>query len=201
MTLSGYYASLLIQQYQKPKARSTVESIADGFEFLVLKVLEKMLNIDDCSGNLLDLIGNLMGISRLAPIVDSRPRFILGQSQLGSQDLLGQSNKTAGFEQLDDSDYRKLLKAFKIRNSVQPTPLNLKAFSGILDYTVEEKLPAKIQVSIMSDERIAALIATYDLFPRPSGVYIEGYLSSSGTPFTLGQSQLGSNATLTGRIF
>ena len=127
--LKTYYSSLLIMQYnQKPNAIATIQTlsgaaIADNLE----GQMKDAFDLDTAIGKQLDILGNLVGVSRVLPVDLPAPDyFSTVDSDAPSTALTGFSSSdvpivvpywyfygaypTASLWSMDDDTYRKLIK-------------------------------------------------------------------------------------------
>lgn len=86
----------------------------------------RMLNIDECSGQWLDNLGLLLGITR--PVVDISDRYLKTDNLENSVDTSKYYVNNAIIEQhfvlVDDDYYRKLIKSQIIKNSIKIVSVN-----------------------------------------------------------------------------
>lgn len=135
--LKEYYANLLIMQYnQKPKARGTIKAlagaaIADNIEYQV----RNGFNIATAVGKQLDILGGLIGASRVLPVaLPARTYFETVDSDSVSTSLHGFADTddaeaaywyfygalaTSSLWSMDDDTYRKFIKYTAKFNSAQ----------------------------------------------------------------------------------
>lgn len=131
-----YYANLLILQYRnKQKARKTIKLWVDLFlgDGLIFQ-LPDILDIDRATGACLDIIGKILGCSRIVQgITLNRSYFhfhkspdtapvgfsTVGNPQTGSMKSIANSNLSE--YELDDDNYRLLLKIKAISNVLRCT--------------------------------------------------------------------------------
>lgn len=124
-----YYANLLILQYRnKPRARATIKTmtelyLADGLVFEIQDVLD----IDKAVGVQLDIIGKILGCSRVAVGFDiEKPYFSFEEAEtpygFSDEEKLSEGywkrfkNSIESSFALPDEDYRRLLKFKAIYN-------------------------------------------------------------------------------------
>ncbi|MBQ1988396.1 MAG: DUF2612 domain-containing protein [Clostridia bacterium] len=173
-----YYANLLILQYRnKPKARATVKLGADIYlgDGLVFE-LNDILNIDIAVGKQLDLIGQILGCNRSIPGFAPDTEFFSFEKEnaYGYSDKNALSkgywksyfNSTGSAYDLQDSDYRNLLKfkaAYNLkRGSMGELDAIYYTFFGdnlamtnnkdlTVTYTADSSLSVALQAAIFLD--------------------------------------------------
>ena len=161
--LKNYYSNLLIMQYnQKPKAIATIQAlsgaaIASDIEGQV----KAAFDLDTAIGKQLDILGNLVGVSRVLPVALPTPDyFSTVDSDAVSTALKGFSSSdtpivvpywyfygaypTVSLWSMDDDTYRKLIKyiiqlnksdfgLYDIANILVRVPRNPTTFFGLGD--------------------------------------------------------------------
>ena len=161
--LKNYYSNLLIMQYnQKPKAIATIQAlsgaaIASDIEGQV----KTAFDLDTAIGKQLDILGNLVGVSRVLPVDLPAPAyFSTVDSDSVSTALKGFSSSdlplvepywyfygaypTVSLWSMDDETYRKLIKyiiqlnksdfgLYSIATILTTMPRNPTTFFGLAD--------------------------------------------------------------------
>jgi hypothetical protein len=127
--LKTYYSSLLIMQYnQKPKAIGTIQALSGAAIASDLEgQMKEAFDLDTAIGKQLDILGNLVGVSRVLPVALPAPDyFSTVDSDAPSTALKGFSTSdipvvqpywffygaypTESLWSMDDDTYRKLIK-------------------------------------------------------------------------------------------
>lgn len=187
------YRDLLIWQYQgKPKALATAEllerTLAQGF--IDLYQLQNVLNIEEATGDQLDLVGKHVGQSRV--VSEFSLRYFFGFQ--GSKHAMGfgriNQNQPSGGEWyrhrdpltktilLDDENYRFLIKAKIIKNYQTGTLNNLIDACFFLfkqHYPITDNFDMTVTIRIPQDQLSSFqtwAIQYLDILPRQAGVKI-----------------------------
>lgn len=122
------YEDLLILQYaDKPKAYATISTIVDRFKNIsdVMEYFETAFDLDTAIGSQLDIIGNIVGISR--NVEDVIPKIFFGFDDntnargFGSAPFYTQDQSVYTDTQLTDSDYRFFIKLKIAKNHAKAT--------------------------------------------------------------------------------
>jgi hypothetical protein len=195
MSFISDYTDLIITQYfNKPKASAEIALQAGTWEtvFDFLKSFQVEFDIDNATGDRLDKIGKIVGISRIVPFVIDKIRFGFDgdDSARGFADVFNPAVASAPFfdiseseftsQQLDDFDYRIFIQAkissnsasaFMVsddRTSIQDV-VNL-AFDGQAFVVDNLNMSLTIFVSNSVDTERILLIDGLGLLPKPQGV-------------------------------
>ena len=191
-----YYNNLLLYQYQGlTKAKATIDllirqSIAD----LVPLDVRDAFNIDTAVGPQLDILGKYIGFSRRVLSQLPRDYFKLADyttplaAVTGFTEYVTVINPTSvflrysmlaeSFSDLDDEDYRLMLKIKIVLNSTDNT---LKSITDILNeffgsdlicYDAKDMSISYVVKPIA--EKIALLFASQNALPKPQGVGLGG---------------------------
>lgn len=196
MSFESEYRDLIIKQYwDKPKARAEIEMQAGTwrrtFEWLESFLVE--FDLDNATGDRLDIIGRVVGLSRRVPFVLDKIAFGFDENDnaRGFDDkFTGPLVNTAPFLnkferpyttlQLNDNDYRFFLKAKVAKNAaaaymVSDTEISIQdVISTVFDgaaYAIDQKdMSLTLYVSPVYDlERLRA-VRRLGLLPKPQGV-------------------------------
>lgn len=189
------YALLLIKQYwEKPKARAEVELKIRTYKKIVdlLKSLPVQLDVDNSIGKQQDLIGRVVGISRVVDGVI--PKVFFGfkerDNSLGFADKFNPVRQGAPFynkfgerytsQQLSNTQYRQLLKAKIAINNASSLMVSdehvtmqdaiMQAFNGKAYVVDSQDMTVTLYISptVPADE--LRLIMRLDLLPKPQTV-------------------------------
>jgi len=195
MSLIDEYTLLLIKQYwEKPRARAEIELQMSGWQRLadLIRAFETEYDLDFARGVQLDVLGKIVGVSRIVPAVLARTTFGFDQNpnSRGFADRFNALREGAPFarrfepqytsQQLTDNQYRRLIRAKVALNvcsayiasddriSIQEV-IN-QAFGGRA-YVVDNQnmsLTLYVSPSVSLDE--LRLIRQLDLLPKLQGV-------------------------------
>lgn len=196
MSFESEYANLLIKQYwEKPKAYAEIEMKASGYRrvFEWLRSFIDEFDLDKATGERLDIIGRIVGLSRRVPFVLDKVAFGFDENDnaRGFDDkftgpLVNTAPFLSKFErpyttlQLDDNDYRFFLKAKVAKNAasaymVSDAKVSIQdvistVFNGAA-YVIDQKdMSLTLYVSPVYDlERLRA-VRRMGLLPKPQGV-------------------------------
>jgi len=195
MSFESDYRDLIIKQYwDKPKARAEIElqasTWARTFDWLDSFVAE--FDVDLATGDRLDIIGRIVGISRIVPFALEKIRFGFDgdDTALGFADAFDSSVISAPlfdiFEnkyttlQLDDFDYAFFIKAKIARNSASSYlssdgRLSIQEavnvlFDGNARVVDNKDMSLFLYVTNFVDAERLLLIKQLDLLPKPQGV-------------------------------
>jgi len=192
------YLDLLIFQYiDKPKAKADIETIAGQFGrvFDFYNSFFDAFDIDQATGDQLDIIGKIVGLPRSVPFVLAKNRFGFDgdTSARGMADFFDDSIESAPFydfyeaeytsQQLDDFDYRFFIKAKISQNVVSAYMINhierdrislqdiIIYLFGSDAYLIDnQNMTMALYVGLSVDEQRLILINQLGLLPRPQGV-------------------------------
>ena len=213
------YVMLLIKQYwEKPKAQAEIRATVEQFEpiFGLLKSFDDAFDVDKATDAQLDLIGRIVGITRVVNVAVSALRFGFAENG-GSGDYGDKFNPSLNVspmrdkfsqaytqQELDNVRYRRFIKAKVMKNSVSCYLVNdthitiqdviTAAFDGKA-YVVDNQdmtLTLYIANSVSQDE--IDLIRQLGLLPTPISVRykdivyvdIQGMFGFSSNPDALG---------------
>jgi len=189
------YVDLLIKQYwEQPKARGEIELQAASWEKVrdILDQFVEEFDVDLATGNRLDIIGKIVGVSRVVPLVIPKVYFGFDDNTnaRGFDDKFSAVEFTAPFRdrfertytnlELNDNDYRLFIRAkiaanngsgymvSDIENSIQSVINTL--FEGEA-YVVDKKdMSLVLYVSPSVDLVRIKAILRLGLLPKPQGV-------------------------------
>ena len=195
MSFESDYVNLLIKQYwEKPKANTEIEMKAGVWRktFEWIDSFSVQFDLDNATGDRLDIIGRIVGINRIVPFVVAKIAFGFSENAnaRGFEDKFNPLADRAPFQdkferdytslQLDDLAYRFFIRAKISRNTGGPYLVDDRAlsiqdavntlFSGAA-YVIDQKnMTLVLYVSpTFNFERLLAIIRL-DLLPKPQGV-------------------------------
>jgi hypothetical protein len=189
------YAKLLIWQYLgKPRASATIELLDEQFSRTMNGALSipDMLDIDKALGNNLDIIGKIVGVSRIVP--DAIPRDYFGFYQIAAKTNGYRVNGSGGSPwyrygeplessaRLTNSEMRICIRARIIKNfsdcSLDSLEMALEQLFGTNGYVVDILGPWNWQITTTNaDEFVLFAAQNMDLLPRSAAMnytWIEG---------------------------
>lgn len=177
MNLIEYYTSLLIiQYYNKPKARKEIEILAKKIKELndFCKNLLQSFDIDTAEGKQLDILGKIIGFNR----------------EVNKFDEIG---NIIGKQTLNDKDYRFFLKIVSssnycnncmssdLENSINDV-VNY-AFNGKAQVRDNKNMSLTLYVNNVNDIDPVILMYRLDILPRPQGVKYTGVILQNDNTF------------------
>lgn len=196
MTLTEFYEQLMIiQYYEKPKARAEI-GLKAGYHQDLKKFIDDLqlsFDLENASGDRLDKIGKLVGQSRIVPLVVQKRLFgfDINQNALGFSSKFDNSRIGAPFSskftpiytdyELDDFNYTLLIKA-RIANNVahavmvgDSTTISLqdvisKVFGDGTVLVDNKDMTLNLLVPSSFDPERLRLIKNAGLLPSPQGV-------------------------------
>jgi len=213
MSFESDYVNLLIKQYwEKPKASAEVEFKAGVWRktFEWIDSFSDEFDLDNATGDRLDIIGRIVGINRIVPFVVAKIAFGFSENAnaRGFEDKFNPLVDRAQFQdkferdytslQLDDIAYRFFIRAKISRNTGGPYLVDDRAlsiqdsvntlFSGSA-YVIDQKnMTLVLYVSPRFNfERLLAIIRL-DLLPKPQGVSYK-IITEAGPGETFGFSE------------
>lgn len=181
------YSDLLIWQYQgKPKALATVQllehTIAQGF--IDLYQLQNVLNIEEATGDQLDLVGKHVGQFRVINGYQLRKFFgfqnapnamSFSRTRQGGGQWYRKRDPLADSVRLSDSDYRFLIKCRILKNyQIGTLPNLIDACRFVFGSQIHVTDNLNMTVTITLDLRnlndfIQYAIEHLDILPRQAG--------------------------------
>jgi len=195
MSFESDYVNLLIKQYwEKPKANAEIEFKAGVWRktFEWIDSFSEEFDLDNATGDRLDIIGRIVGISRIVPFVVAKIAFGFNENAnaRGFDDKFTPLVDRAPFQdkfkrtytslQLDDLTYRIFIRAKISRNTGSPYLVDERGlsiqqavntlFNGAA-YVIDQKdMTLILYVSPRFNfEKLLAIIRL-DLLPKPQGV-------------------------------
>lgn len=192
-----YSKLLIVQYYDKPKAKAHIELLASEYEkvYNLLNEFENAFDLDFAIGKQLDILGKIVGIDRNIPLIIPKKYFDLVNYSMGDKfELvitypLKDKNEVVYTDlQLNDNDYRYLIRCKIIKNFLKGK--RLTDIQLAIDFIFKNKgyivdnrnmsfsfyLPMEINTNLLN------VILALDLLPRPNAInydLIIGYSSNS----------------------
>ena len=195
MTFESEYVNLLIKQYwEKPKANAEIEMKAGAWRktFDWIDSFSDEFDLDQATGDRLDIIGRIVGIGRNIPY--SIPKIAFGfdenPNSRGFDDLFSPLDDRAPFQDLfesastelvlDDNAYRQFIRAKIAKNtfgpylsgndflSIQDAVINI--FGGLAYVTDNYDMTLTLHVSAVFNSTTLDAILKMSLIPKPQGV-------------------------------
>ena len=189
------YKQLLIKQYfEQPKASAEIGLQAATWQktFEFLQSFQSEFDLDIATGDRLDKIGKLVGISRIVPFVLEKIRFGFDgdDTALGFADAFDSSVPSAVFldafesifttQTLDDEDYRFFIKARISSNIASAYMVSddrvsiqdavMAAFDGEAFAIDNQDMTLFLYVSTAIPADRIRIVNSFDLLPKPQGV-------------------------------
>jgi len=198
VSFESEYANLLIKQYwEKPKANAEIRMKAGAWQ----KTLDwigsfiKEFDLDNATGDRLDIIGRIVGIGRNVPFSVANIAFGFKENpnSRGFDDKFSPLNDRAPFQdkferdytgfQLPDSDYRFFIRAKISKNIGSPYPVDDQGlsiqdainalFNGFAYVIDRQDMTLALYVSPDFDQNRLQSIIRLNLLPKPQGVRYE----------------------------
>ena len=195
MTFESDYVNLLIKQYwEKPKAAAEIEMMAGTWRktFEWIDSFSDEFDLNNATGDRLDIIGRIVGIGRNIPY--SIPKIAFGfdenPNSRGFDDLFSPLDDRAPFQDLfesestelvlDDNAYRQFIRAKIAKNtfgpylsgndflSIQDAVINI--FGGLAYVTDNYDMTLTLHVSSVLSSTTLDAILKMSLIPKPQGV-------------------------------
>ena len=195
MTFESDYVNLLIKQYwEKPKAAAEIEMMAGTWRktFEWIDSFSDEFDLNNATGDRLDIIGRIVGIGRNIPY--SIPKIAFGfdenPNSRGFDDLFSPLDDRAPFQDLfesestelvlDDNAYRQFIRAKIAKNtfgpylsgndflSIQDAVINI--FGGLAYVTDNYDMTLTLHVSAVFNSTTLDAILKMSLIPKPQGV-------------------------------
>ena len=195
MTFESDYVNLLIKQYwEKPKAAAEIEMMAGTWRktFEWIDSFSDEFDLDNATGDRLDIIGRIVGIKRIVPFVVQKIAFGFDENvnARGFDDKFSPLADRAPFQdkferaytslQLNDVAYRYFIRAKISKNVSGPYladdhGLSIQsAISALFDglaYVIDKKdMTLTLYVSPQYNLDNLRAILRLDLLPKPQGV-------------------------------
>ena len=195
MSFDSEYVNLLIKQYwEKPKAAAEIEMMAGTWRktFEWIDSFSDEFDLNNATGDRLDIIGRIVGIGRNIPY--SIPKIAFGfdenPNSRGFDDLFSPLDDRAPFQDLfesestelvlDDNAYRQFIRAKIAKNtfgpylsgndflSIQDAVINI--FGGLAYVTDNYDMTLTLHVSAVFNSTTLDAILKMSLIPKPQGV-------------------------------
>ena len=195
MSFESEYVNLLIKQYwEKPKAAAEIAMKAGMWRrtFEWIDSFSDEFDLDNATGDRLDIIGRIVGIGRNIPY--SIPKIAFGfdenPNSRGFDDLFSPLDDRAPFQDLfesestelvlDDNAYRQFIRAKIAKNtfgpylsgndflSIQDAVINI--FGGLAYVTDNYDMTLTLHVSAVFNSTTLDAILKMSLIPKPQGV-------------------------------
>jgi hypothetical protein len=193
MTLKEFYEQLLIlQYYNQPRARAEIGIEASRWQALkeFLDRFKREFDLDFATGDRLDKIGKLVGVSRFVPFVVEKEffGFDINPESVGFASKFDPSRRGAPFKdkfginytatQLDDADYLFLIRAKIAFNQVhakmsgdEVTLNDVIAFLFDGGYVIDNKnMTLTLFLPFSVDLRQLRIVLNSGLIPTPQAV-------------------------------
>ena len=210
MRFDSEYVNLLIKQYwEKPKAAAEIEMMAGTWRktFEWIDSFSDEFDLDNATGDRLDIIGRIVGIKRIVPFVVPKIAFGFDEnvSARGFDDKFSPLADRAPFQdkferaytslQLDDTAYRFFIRARIAKNVGGPyivddqglsIQLAINTLFDGLAYVIDRKdMTLNLYVSPQFNLDQLRAIIRLDLLPKPQGVRY-GVIVQAGPGETFG---------------
>lgn len=206
MSYTSEYEALLIKQYwEKTNARAEISLQSGTWEniFDWLKSFEYEFDIDNATGDRLDIIGRVVGVNRIVPSVLAKLYFGFDDNvnstafddkfvELGDLGLFYNKFSSQYDDlELDDPDFRFFIEA-KIRKNIAHGIMVSDNFVSIqsaindlfegLAYVIDNfDMTLTLKIDLLVNEDRVRIIEALDLLPKPQGVrYILEFISLDG---------------------
>lgn len=205
--VADFYRDLLIKQYwDKTNARAEVELIgSDAAKFVdALAEFRREFDLDQATGDRLDKIGEIVGISRIVPF--GTPKVLFGfdgdDSARGFADLFDPTVESAPladlFEgdrqdtELNDNEYREFIRLKIAKNNARAVMVGSSESVSLQDVVNQalageaviydnQNMSLSLQLSPTADFALLDLIVKADLLPSPQAVgYSPIYAGADG---------------------
>ena len=206
--INEYLDLLLFQYQQKPRATAEIELLAGKGEevFSLLSELRQAYDVDSAVGTQLDVLGRIVGLSRLIPYAVSKIRFGFQENDnaRGFDDKFSNDRQSAPFlnrfepintdYELDDESYRIFLR-MKIAKNTGSAYIVTDDLISLQDATelafgrgshVEDKqdMTLNFWIPYRTGEQRAKIAVQERLFPVPQGVGLKFlFFGTSGETF------------------
>lgn len=189
------YVNLLIKQYwEQPNARAEIAAQASTWQTIrdMLASFGDAFDIDQATGHRLDIIGKIVGISRINPFVLPKVAFGFAEninagrfddkfeSILGAAPFLNKFEPTRTTLELNDNDYRFFIKAKVAINAASGFMLSderisiqtaIGAVFGDRAYAIDNQdMTLTLYVAPDFDSTRLTAIRRLGLLPKPQGV-------------------------------
>lgn len=198
--IDGNVSNLIIQYADKPKAVSTITAITEEFEEIydTANLFADAFDVDSAVGKQLDIIGKIVGISRVVKFAVPKTYFGFSDNIL-SYPMGNKFNTLVSYPfknkfefpytdgTLNDYNYRLFIKAKIIKNyttSANISSDNLaiqNAFDFVFSgkaYVVDNKdMSLDIYIDYGFDLNLLLYIQRAELLPRPQGVRYNTYIN------------------------
>lgn len=207
MSLVEFYRDLIIKQYwDKPNARAEIELKAQYVQALkdVTDEIRKAFELDTATGDRLDKIGEIVGISRVVPF--GTPKVLFGfdgdASARGMADLFDPTVESAPFANvfeadrtdttLNDNEYREFIKLKIAKNNARAVivgDVDSVSIQDVITQALDGKatvfdggdMSLTLELSPTIDFSQLDLVLNADLLPSPQGVgYAYLYVAQNG---------------------
>jgi len=204
--IDQYTKLLIMQYYDKPKAKAEIEGVAGEFSkvYGFFSAFMNEFDLDDATGDRLDIIGNIVGFNRIVP--NSLAKYFFGfdgdSTAKGFDDLFSIVDSAPLKDlfaldytdtQLSDNDYRTFIRAKIAKNIVKAymvsdgqdsiqdiTPLIFGDMAYVLD---NYNMSMTLYLPFNFDSDILKVAQESGLIPHAQGVgykYVSGKFDSFG---------------------
>ncbi|MDK9607121.1 DUF2612 domain-containing protein [Lelliottia wanjuensis] len=191
--MSTYSDLLVIQYADKPRARATINLLADQWaqSFSGAASIPEMLNIDTSAGVNLDIVGKIVGQDRTLSGAVAREYFaFVGNpktkgfriSKVGGSPWYHHGDALNESVSLTDAEMRTLIRARCVKNfsncKIDDVERACELLFGASGYLLDQLANSVWQITTFSAENFVLFAAkTLDILPRAAGVryeFIEG---------------------------
>lgn len=190
--IEGYQNLIILQYWDKPKARATIKTIIKGLVNAGVEIqnIPSYFDLDNAIGVQLDVLGKIVGISRI--VKGAIDKIFFGFN--GNENVRGfgiapfKTLETYPYfdAELDDYQYRFLIRAKIAKNFFSGAMSGEHGLIQFLNFIFQNKvytvdnhdMNINIYIHKGIDETMFRYIINSDLFPKPAGVRIKfiGYL-------------------------
>lgn len=211
------YIDLLILQYRNlPKAEQTIEALASKYEELynVMNDFETAFDIDTAEGVQLDILGKIIGISRIVPFAVPKNYFGFNDNTTTAYPMDDKFLNVVTYPfknkfeipystgELNDYQYRLFIKVKIIKNNVKARMIDSSKLSlqDAIDFLFENKayivdnynMSLNLYIDSTFDFNLIQYITQLDLIPRSQAVNYKTIISyNDGSTFGFGVNNSG----------
>jgi hypothetical protein len=185
--IKGYQDLLILQYWDKPKARATIETIIRGLinAGVEIQKIPEYFDIDKAEGKQLDVLGRIIGIRRI--VINGIPKLFFGFNGASVAQGFGmavfKTNESYAYSplQLEDYQYRFFIKAKIAKNFFNGAMSGANGLLELLSFIFGDKIYAvdtnnmiiRFYIRQGIDQTLFRYILEDDLIPKPAGVRID----------------------------